>query len=283
MARSIIFFLLMAVIITSCDLQQLIMPENVRTVTGYKNPHTFCESCHATEKPQPGGTLFTPGVDPSSLCLNCHTDYKENHHPVDFVPPDPSAIPFPLFGGEIRCLTCHQIHGGPRHEGTLRLLRGGPYIDRRMICFKCHSREKYASFNPHKMLDEQGNIRIVQGRPVCLWCHSKVPNPAVDQTKDVRFRADVGFLCWRCHPPMPGIFFTQHFLVKPSAKTMKIMEETEERLLVIFPLVPRGRITCSTCHNPHQKGVMQREAAAKGADALYRLRLPSICFGCHRT
>jgi predicted CXXCH cytochrome family protein len=282
MFRSVVFFLA-AILLTSCDLQQLIMPEGAKTVAEYKNPHTLCESCHATEKPEPGGVLFSPGIDPSSLCLNCHTDYIQNHHPVNFAPANPSSFPFPLFGGEVKCLTCHQIHGGPNHEGTLRLLRGGPYPDRRMICFKCHSREKYASFNPHKMLDNKGNIRIVKGRPVCLWCHSKMPDPAVDRTNDVRFRADVGFLCWRCHPPMPGVFFQQHFLVTPSAKTMKIMEETEARLLVILPLVPRNRITCSTCHNPHQKGVMQHEAAAKGADAIDRLRLPSSCFGCHRT
>jgi hypothetical protein len=97
----------------------------------------------------------------------------------------------------------------------------------------------------------------------------------------VRFRADVGFLCWRCHPPMPGEFFTQHFLVKPS-KSRQNMQEAEERLLVILPLVPRDRITCSTCHNPHQKGVIQHEAAAKGADARSKLRLPSICSACHR-
>jgi nitrate/TMAO reductase-like tetraheme cytochrome c subunit len=136
--------------------------------------------------------------------------------------------------------------------------------------------------DPHRMLDSEGNVREVNGKPVCLWCHSKKPDPAVDRTTDVRFRADVGFLCWRCHPPMPGDFFDQHFLVKPSTKTLQNIRETEERLLVILPLVPRGRITCSTCHNPHQKGVIQHEAAAKGADAISRLRLPSICFGCHR-
>ena len=60
------------------------------------------------------------------------------------------------------------------------------------------------------------------------------------------------------------------------------MKQAEERLLVILPLVPRGRITCSTCHNPHQQGVIQHEAAAKGAGATMKLRLPSICFACHR-
>jgi predicted CXXCH cytochrome family protein len=254
----------------------------VNTAAGYKNPHILCTSCHATEKPQPGTTLFTPGTDPSSFCPKCHKDYRENHHPVDFAPANPSASPLPLIGGEIKCLTCHEIHGGPGHEGTPRLLMGGPYADRRAICFKCHSGEKYAAYNPHRMLDDEGNVRIENGKPVCLWCHSKKPDPAVDRTNDVRFRADVGFLCWRCHPLMPINLLAQHFLVRPSAKTRQIMQESEERLLMILPLVPRDRITCSTCHNPHQKGVIQREAAAKGADTVSRLRSPSICYGCHR-
>ncbi len=284
MLQLIICSISLALVLTSCNLQQFLWPETaVNTISKYENPHVLCVSCHATEKPESGGTLFSPGTDPSSVCLNCHEDYKENHHPVDFVPANPSNFPLPLFGGEVRCLTCHEIHGGSSHEGTPKLLRGGPYADRREPCFKCHVTENYAHINPHKMLDSQGNAIEVNGKSVCLLCHSKKPDPAVDWTSDVRFRADVGFLCWRCHPPMPGTFFNEHFLVKPSSKTLQNMRETEERLLVILPLVPRGRITCSTCHNPHQKGVMQHEGAAKGAEATSRLRMPSICFGCHRT
>ena len=122
----------------------------------------------------------------------------------------------------------------------------------------------------------------VNGRSVCMLCHSNQPDPAKDSTNDVRFKADVGFLCWRCHPPMPGPFFDKHFLVRPSAETLRNILETEERRVVVIPLVPRGRITCSTCHNPHQEGVIQHEAAAKGADAVARLRIASPCFGCHR-
>jgi nitrate/TMAO reductase-like tetraheme cytochrome c subunit len=126
-----------------------------------------------------------------------------------------------------------------------------------------------------------GKVREVNGKPVCLLCHTKMPNTAEDSTDDVRFRADIGFLCWRCHPPMPDPFFDTHFLVRPSAKTIHNMMESEEKLNIILPTVPRGRITCSTCHNPHQAGVIQRPAAAKGANSKGKLRLPNICFACH--
>jgi predicted CXXCH cytochrome family protein len=275
-----------AIVATSCSLQALIAPQRTQhtpySAPAYKNPHTFCAVCHATAKPQAGAALFAPGANPSASCLLCH-DYKENHHPVDFVPAAAPGIPFPLFEGKIRCLTCHEIHGGAGKTGTSKLLRGGPYTgDRRQICFRCHSSE-YAAINPHLMLANGKNFREVNGRPVCLLCHSKMPDPEKDFTGNVTFRADVGFLCWRCHPPMPDPFFSTHFLVSPSAKTLDAMHQAEERDLVILPMVPRGRITCSTCHNPHQQGVIQHEAAAKGADSKSRLRLPSLCKACHPT
>jgi predicted CXXCH cytochrome family protein len=268
-----------ALLLSSCSMQKFsawVDPSQ----PAYKKAHSACEKCHTTRKPKPGSALFAAGVDPSTSCLQCH-DYKENHHPVDYVPPDPSDPEFPAFEGKVTCLTCHQIHGGPDKKGTHRLLRGGPYQDRRVICFRCHSGEKYAAINPHEMLDDSNKVREVNGKPVCLLCHSKMPDTAADSTYDVRFRADIGFLCWRCHPPMPNPFFDTHFLVRPSAKTLAMMHQSEERLLVILPIVPRERITCSTCHNPHQAGVIQRDSAAKGADTKGRLRLSSICFACH--
>lgn len=282
MRRLLLYSALLAAALVSCNVNELIFParsSDRAAAPPYRNPHTHCPSCHETVVPPSAVSQFKPVA--SSACLNCH-DYQENHHPVDFLPSDPTIVPFPLFNGKVKCLTCHEIHGGPDGKGTLRLLRGGPYPDRREICFKCHSQGRYYGINPHHMLEADGSVRYVDGKAVCLICHSKKPDPAVDWTTDVRFRADIGFLCWRCHPPMPDPFFSRHFLVTPSKETMRTMGETEARLLVILPLVPRNRITCSTCHNPHQKGVIQHEAAAKGADALYGLRLPSICFACHR-
>ena len=272
--------ILLTAVLASCNMQELLWPQQ-RTVKAYINPHSNCVVCHETGKTKESPAQFALKADPSSVCEGCH-QYTQNHHPVNFSPEGPVDSRFPLYGGRIRCLTCHEIHGGPEHKGAQKLLRGGPYADRRTTCFQCHQFEDFAKINPHDMLDSSGNVKEVKGKPVCLICHATKPDPAVDRTEDVRFRADIGFLCWRCHPPMPAIFFSQHFLVKPSAETLLNISEAEERLLVILPLVPRGRVTCSTCHNPHQKGVIQHEAAAKGADAYAKLRLPSLCFACHR-
>jgi formate-dependent nitrite reductase cytochrome c552 subunit len=134
------------------------------------------------------------------------------------------------------------------------------------------------------MLNEDGGIREVFGQPVCLICHAKIPDPRIDRAKDVLFRADIAFLCWRCHAPIVSPILNQHFLTKPSITMLKHIEHNEQKMEVIIPLVPRDRLTCSTCHNPHQEGVIKYEPSAKGADSLYRLRLlrRDLCYACHR-
>ncbi len=278
MWRVFICFIFLVSVPTSCSLDRP-LSKQPNGMGPEKGPHRLCTNCHANAEPKAGNAAFKQGSDPSSICLDCH-DYRENHHPVGITPFDTARYSLPLYAGEIRCLTCHDIHEAPVRAGT-GLLRGGPYTDRRVICFKCHLMEQYAAINPHVMLDKQGKVRAVNGKPVCLMCHAKQPDPAVDRTEDIRFKADIAYLCWRCHPPMPGIFFSQHFLAKPKPKTLEYMKKTEIEKLVILPLVPRGRVTCSTCHNPHQEGVIFNESAAKGAGKPAGLRLRPLCIACH--
>jgi len=232
----------------------------------------------AAQKIQPG--IDSVPQNKYADCLKCHDNYEQNHHPVDITPI--REIPFPLIDGKITCLTCHL---DDHASGGRYFLRGGPYLQRRDICFQCHHQQDYAGINPHRMVNEDGGIiKIVGGEPICIVCHVSKPDPEVDRTADVRFRADVGFLCWRCHVPMANALFQhQHLLVKPSLEMLKILEKNEQSMHVLLPLVPRDRVTCSTCHNPHQKGVILREEAAKGADEPSRLRVPSprLCFFCH--
>jgi len=262
----------------SCSLQRFNIFKD--SDSGYMNPHIACARCHGVQKPQAGKPLFPFQDDPSEICLACH-NYAENHHPVNFVPQIPIDPAYPLYRGKISCLTCHEIHGGPLHAGSSKLLRGGPFADRRGICFDCHGKEKFAEINPHNMLDKNGAVRNLNNKPVCLICHEVQPDPNLDTAGNVRFRADVGFLCWRCHPSMRGTFFEKHFLVRPSLATMQYMVRPDIREKFSLPLVPWGRINCSTCHNPHQAGVIVNQPAAAGAGTHLRLRAANLCEGCH--
>jgi hypothetical protein len=53
---------------------------------------------------------------------------------------------------------------------------------------------------------------------------------------------------------------------------------------IILPLAKDGKMTCVTCHNPHEKGVIASgKPSAKGAGSKYRERLPKIlCIECHQ-
>jgi hypothetical protein len=253
--------------------------------------HAACYVCHRTTAPASSGTAqpFADGVDPSSFCLDCH-HYETDHHPINIVPgaeyAKSSMQSFPLFDGQVRCLTCHKAHvdaGKNKLGESTRLLRGGPYADVREMCFKCHYEEHYAEINPHSMLTPDNNIKNVKGKPVCLLCHAEKPDPMGDP-EAVTFRADVAFLCWRCHATMMGTFMSKHFHAKPKQDTIETLRGTEQERMIVLPLAKDGMLTCSTCHNPHQKGVIVRAAVSTGADVRRKLRMPkeAICSACHR-
>ena len=254
------------------------------------NRHTSCVACHRISEPESLGEepSFAGEIDPSPLCLDCH-HYSVNHHPIDVVPgpgyTNKTASSLPLYDGQVRCLTCHRAHtdaGQREFDAPLQLLRGGPYSDRRELCLACHGEDKLSTFNPHRMLSPDGSVLESNGKPVCLICHLKKPDLA-NSSGEVTFRADIAFLCWRCHTFMSGTFLERHFHVTPRKTTRLAMRKSEKELELVLPLAPDGMITCSTCHNPHQQDAVTRPAAQAGADSPRRLRMEKerICSACH--
>jgi hypothetical protein len=251
-----------------------------------------CIDCH-TAKPEKAVPNLKHPDNPSRICIKCHEYLKnEDHHASEIEPDSRTALPshFKLYNGKMECLTCHRVHSGDNYQkGTANLLIGGSYNNRRTICFQCHNKESYSEINPHEsMLNEDKSLNFT----TCDLCHQKRPDPRVDRTADVEFKSEIHFLCWRCHPPMGGNFFEKHFLKKSAEEalalgtaapdnTFDIMRVKERHLDLILPLDPKGKITCSTCHNPHQPGVMVDKKAAKGAGAENRLRFVDRCMDCH--
>ena len=256
-----------------------------------------CGSCHEGKPGQLEPNLKFP-QNPSRGCVKCH-DYlkQEDHHPSEIALDSVVVIPpyFKLHNGKMECLTCHQVHsGGEYQSGTPNLLAGGHYSYRRSICFQCHDRSQYDDVNPHEaMLNGDKTLN----HDTCSLCHAERPDPRFDRTKDVRFKAEIHFLCLRCHPPMQGQFFSNHFLKEPDMEaiegvgadvglgkgpdTFDLMKFKERHSDILLPLDPKERITCSTCHNPHQPGVMVDKKAAIGAGGKQRLRFKDKCAGCH--
>ena len=114
--------------------------------------HTDCVMCHRTPTPAyDEASAVAPELDMSAVCMDCH-HFSQNHHPVGFTPEREIDNQFPLYDGEVKCLTCHEAHGRNRLSNP-KLLRGAPYADRRAICARCHTLDQDLKFNPHVMTE----------------------------------------------------------------------------------------------------------------------------------
>jgi predicted CXXCH cytochrome family protein len=193
---------------------------------------------------------------------------------------------FPLDNGKLSCLTCHDVLPQMKADFVLKsmnrkFVRGAPYEVLSRFCFYCHKQEEYKKTNPHQQLDDRG--RIVDDR--CLFCHQSVPDPLqVKHISDVSFKTSLSQYCVNCH-------FQQKTGHPARADHLKALPDFLESLVperaraqhAELPL-DGDRIFCGTCHNPHQKGVIQRREAAAGAGEEYFLRINGgyqLCITCH--
>lgn len=150
--------------------------------------------------------------------------------------------------------------------------------------------------NPHEQINDEGDI--LWG--TCVICHTNTPDVKTERTiKDVSLRLgeDPTELCGRCHgfKPHPAGeetssevrmsgFIVPNHLVVPSKIVATNMRFAQKERQMMLPLDPKtGKVICSTCHNPHEKGVLTGRADF-GADAVLRLRTANvdICQSCHR-
>jgi hypothetical protein len=261
----------------------------------------YCTECHG-EKPLKGGDINLKFSEDFNQLCRCHGYTSSSYiHPVDIEPSEEkkAKIPekLPLKDNMLRCTTCHDIYKqcqldpGAKKSNPF-FLRGAPYARRTDLCFKCHDETKYQKLDPHNQIDERGNIIDVK----CLYCHEEKPDVQRATFKKVKgthgtvvkLIGNLEVLCYRCHFKQQTLHpINANHLRKPSEKTLGIMRQSEKNLGVILPLNYEGKITCATCHNPHERGVIPAEkASAEGASEKFRLRLPGltgeICTACHK-
>ncbi len=257
----------------------------------------YCLECHLeTKEHAPGALRF----DNYSETCRCHNYTPETYtHPVGIkvspqkrakIPPD-----FPLQDDTITCATCHIMSLQCRADSNMRkfnraFLRVLPHPSRTAICYKCHDEEKYKMFNPHNQLDGDGNIV----KEKCLYCHKQPPDvkqaTAIAPEEIGELVAPIGkldVLCYRCHYNKLKLHpINADHLKKPSDRILGNIRRSERRLRITMPLNAQGDITCVTCHNPHERGVIPADkTGAGGAGEAGRLRVPrggdKICMACH--
>lgn len=247
------------------------------------NPHggrIYCLACHP-DTPQPGQPVnFRHAGDSLQMCRRCHAGVE--HHPLGVAStPETWKMDFsrfPLEGEAVTCVTCHKPPEclGADTTGNPRFLRGGPYNTAAEFCDRCHEGKSFSSLNPHDQMDPSGQVYEKK----CLYCHAAVP-AAGATTAEMRFTDALTALCVSCHQvgAHPGV---DHLLPMP-ARMLATLAEYEEQRMVRLPLEDDRKVTCSTCHNPHERGLL-KGAAGVGADELKRLRLTTYneqCTPCH--
>jgi hypothetical protein len=269
------------------------------------NPHWNNNDCMGCHRNTPvGRQLYLRGKSIDELCEYCHSG-KFDHsyiHPSGVslnadmrkrIPKEFAANLDP--GKRVTCATCHEIEAQclakRRNERQINplFLRNGPYRGRTEICYKCHDNSGYQRRNAHDQIGDDGKIKEY----TCLICHDKTKGlEKANSIREVGFNVkdNLVWVCSGCHPltPHPSGSFTMttrgvpnHLVIPPEPIRSKMLQ-SEKAQHVSMPLDPiTGRVFCGTCHNPHEKGVIKNQAAAKGADEKKRLRTNNICMNCH--
>lgn len=276
--------IILAIIISVFKYNFLLSGEfDPKTTPGnYHYSGKYCTDCHEKEPGIKGKKLKYNGN--FNLLCKCHfEDYELYIHPVDIEPSKEKKIPpsFPLRNGKVVCTTCHNVFLQCQESPFKKTsLRGAPYGRRYDVCYVCHNAKDYEMLNPHKQLDSEKKIIAEQ----CLYCHIEMPDEKYSGSKDIVLKTSIAVLCQRCHNIKGNHSGNVNHILKPSAKILKQMKKMEEQFNIILPLDSDGKLTCATCHNPHEKGVIDSDKpSSKGADEKYRHRLPGrICTECHQ-
>jgi len=282
--------IIIAVILVSCVIDDnrqgdfISATEEATKAAGYHYTGKFCSDCHE-QIPQAGGNKHLKFSGDFNILCKCHT--PNNYvHPVGIEPSQEqkAKIPaeFPLQKGKITCLTCHDIYWQcQKRRVDKNSLRGKRSPRRSDFCYKCHDKASYMMLDIHTQLNAGGEMQVEK----CLYCHTVMPDENQMRYEDVRFIGDLGMLCQRCHV-IRGRHAgnVNHLGVRPSPITLARMQGMKKKFGIILPLDENGQLTCITCHNPHDKGVIRAESpASKGAGSKHRQRLPGrLCIECHQ-
>jgi hypothetical protein len=277
-----------------------------------------CRHCHPMEANtvKPVSPVAVDGV-----CLACHDGKKAEaeSHPIGRPLAGPQLVQpagWPTDAGRIGCATCHDIlsqgcrTGHTRSENNPAFLRDYQPGKPLAFCAHCHSDSAaHHRHNPHVMLKEDNSI--LPGS--CRFCHTADLD---EQNRTVRtgnpaLRMDPIQLCIACHTNHVEFFSPGHIGAEISADLKAHIVAFERRRFgaivqsassqqagpgaaeaVVLPLADGKRAVCSTCHNPHQRGLFPPENVLSfGAIAVPRNEaspgLPlrglgkELCVACH--
>jgi predicted CXXCH cytochrome family protein len=276
------------------------------------NPHGSPDGCRACHRPAQGTPRRIPLRETDDLCLSCHDGVsgKREGHPIrrDFRS-DQVQLPkgWPTLHGRLLCLTCHDVLPGCRSEadpGVPYLLRGGTDGSPAAFCARCHIDDRrHARLNPHDMRRPDGTVACDS----CRYCHSEDLDCAVvtqrERVDSAKLTADEFSICLGCHSTHVDYYDRGHINARVPDDMLNRLRAFERDYRArlgtrpesaspapLLPLAEGNRVTCTTCHNPHEQGLFRADAdwarggvrsdTSRGVLSFRGLE-KDICFACH--
>ncbi|MDH5393137.1 MAG: cytochrome c3 family protein [Gammaproteobacteria bacterium] len=279
-----------------------------------RKKEVICQSCHKAHV-SPNKKLLLVENKKSELCGQCHDDrYGESMadaahlktHPVNVIPKK-AKIAEQLIkagakqgvNGEVICQTCHRPHNAKTSQGLLLQKN-----ENGILCQSCHTDKKTLLDSKHDMtlVDEEAkNIRdqTVKEAGACSACHlphkgegPKMWARAIDKNLE-----PMAALCLSCHDKN-GLAdkhtvgeFSHPVGVDVKRLGRKVPLPTFSEEGVKWQDVIQGKVSCASCHDPHQWDPNDKhnkaEPGDKGDSSNRFLRIANsadapLCKTCHK-
>lgn len=213
--------------------------------------------------------------------------------------------PLPLFdaagrkvseGGNVACASCHDVHRQPAKDGKFLRL---PNDAEATLCRNCHTDKGMVALSKHNLkLSRPKDKQVAQKVNVCAQCHQphNAEGPRLWATFTGGGPDAMAELCQGCHQE-GGL--AQEKQVGTHSHPLRV-DAKSVGVGTALPLfrgdggrdADDGRVSCPTCHNPHQwrsddphsKAGAAARVEGNGADSF--LRLPAapagdLCVDCH--
>ncbi len=270
------------------------------------SPHGSPDGCSACHAPQAGPPRAIPRDAVDLLCLTCHDGIRATREPHPIGRPAEGAqltrppADWTLIQDRLSCLTCHDVlaqcvTSSPPRGGRSQLLREPPAG--KSFCGTCHVAASAPRHNPHRMTGADGTVDAT----ACRFCHAEPMTSGAEaaRTSEARLSSKEITLCGACHARHVDFFEPGHIgALAPPDMLERLRHRAADpnitagsALSAALPLDREGRVTCSTCHNPHERGVFPDDHALsagalsfpKPAQAEPRLRAHplELCGACH--